>query len=340
MAVLPIPNYNFKTLDDFLKSLEIPFGYLEKASSANLGDFTESGKIVNAGYNNYTIYWDWYKSIGYGNYQAQPYCAAFVSTWMVAGFGLETAKKLLCGDLFIYCPTGYNNFKNKGRIYSNPKPGDVVFFWSTSLNRWGHTGYVIGVDSDGKGYTTAEANTSSGNNTVVRNGGATCRKHYTLGASKVAFGRPKYEDYGISTVTKENISMKTYAIGTSKKGITCLAETLNVRTEPSTGAVAFQIKKGDIVVPEKKTFVNGAPWFYVRFGKKYGWCSAKYFQGWIQEKDDNGKWWYLKKDYTYPKNVIEDIDGDDYFFGADGYMFVGTISFTTDANGVLKPSTY
>ncbi len=337
MAV-PYNVLNLSSVDEHIKNLETYLGYLEKATAGNLGDFTAAGKVVNAGYNNYTIYWDWYKTLGYGNMQQQPYCAGFVSTTLAIAFGLETAKKLLCGDLFIYCPTGWNQFNAKKRIYNKPQFGDVVFFWSASLGRWGHTGFVVGVDANGKGYTTIEANTSSGNDVVVRNGGATCRKHYVLGSGKVAFGRPDYAACGITLHPKtEDIVLTTYPIGTGANGLQILADSIYVRTDPGAttqNSIVTTLTNKDVLFPTKKAFVNGAPWFYDK--KAGGWISAKYMTGWIQEFSDHDKWWWVEKDYKYPVDQIRAIDGNSYFFDSAGYMFTGRITFETDANGVLK----
>lgn len=38
-------------------------------------------------------------------------------------------------------------------------------------------------------------------------------------------------------------------------------------------------------------------------------------------KDSKG-WWYQKSDGTYPKNIWQLINGEWYFFGADGYAYV------------------
>ncbi len=326
---------NITNVTDFVNDLEKYLNYLEKATVSNLGDFTDAGKIANAGYNNYTVYWDWYKVLGYGNLQGEPYCAGFVSTALCAAFGLEKAKKILYGNLYTYCPTGYNQFNAKGMIKTTPQVGDVVFFWSTSLGRWGHTGIVVGVDSNGKGYTTIEANTSSGNNTVVRNGGATCKKHYTLGLTKEAFGRPAYEANGIS-LSKPSNTMVTYEIGTGAGGLKIMADSLNVRSTPATGDVISSKPRGSKIYPTLKTFVNGAPWVFDPDTK--GWLSAEYMEGWMLEKTYDNKWWYVENGYTYQTNIIKQIDGVSYFFDASGYMFNGTISFTTDESGALKVS--
>ena len=325
------PQYNFNNLKDFFNFLNTAVGYLEKANGSNLGDFTKTGKTVNAGSANYTVYWAWYKELGYGNYQGSAYCACAVSTMMVSAFGLEKTKKLLCGDLYIYCPTGYDRFDAKKRIYSSPKIGDVVFFWSDSLGRWSHTGLVINIDSNNKGYTTWEANTSSGNDIVIRNGGATCNKHYTLGQRKVAFGRPDYEGNGIS-ISSSSPKITEIPIGTDINKIACTTEVLNVRNTPGTGNVINSISKGERVTPSAKTFVDGKAWFYIE--EKKGWASGSYFTGWIYEKS-NSRWWYLLEGYKYYVDKIVNIGGKRYFFDSNGYMFVGYFLIQTDESGAI-----
>lgn len=325
------PQYDITDLESFKKFLDTSVGYLEKASLKDLGDFSDNGKIRNAGSGNYTVYWQWYNELGYENYQGEPYCAGAVSTMMSSAFGLEKAKKLLEGDLFIYCPDLYTRFHPKGRTYSTPKEGDVALFWSDSLGRWGHTGIVYSVDSNGSGYTTWEANTTAGNDCVVRNGGATCRKHYTLGQRKVVFCRPDYEGNGISTSV--NTNLEEFGILTSNvTKLTCTASTtLNVRKIPG-GSIVGCIKHGEKVNATKKCFLNGDAWFYIP--SKEGWCSAKYFEGWIRECSC-GRWWYILDGYKYYVNSIHIIDGEPYYFDDTGYMFEGTITFKTNENGVL-----
>lgn len=335
------PQYNYTSLIEFYNFLYTAVNYLEKATKSDLGDFTKEGKTRNAGYNNYTVYWQWYKELGYKDLQGEPYCAGAVSTMMVSAFGLAKAKKLLCGDLYTYCPTGYSQFKKKNRIFSKPQPFDIIFFYSDSMGRYSHTGIVLGVDSNGNGYTTWEANTSSGNDVVVRNGGATCIKHYTLGARKVAFGRPDWAGNGITAMpapkpqpnpdTMPDVPVYKIAVGVD--GLRCTVDSiLNVRKVPGTGSVVNSIKKNEVVAPSKKCFIDGAPWYYIE--SKGGWASAKYFTGWVKEAND--RWWYLLPGYTYHTNSIEEIDGKVYYFDAAGYMFVGTITLKTDDSGALK----
>lgn len=158
-------------------------GYLEKKSNKDLDDFT-----ANAGSNNYTCFARDYKVHTGGNYQAQPWCAMFVSEVLVQTFGVEKARKLLCGELYHYCPTGVNQFKAGGRWNKSPEPGDIIFF--TNGSRAYHTGIVTQVTS-GR-VKTIEGNTS-GASGVIANGGGVCEKSYSLVDSKImGYGRPDY----------------------------------------------------------------------------------------------------------------------------------------------------
>lgn len=174
-------------MDDIIQKLideaKYWFGYLEKKSNSNLDDFT-----ANAGYNNYTCFArDYLKFTGH-NYQAQAWCAMYVSCMFVYTFGLDIAKKLLCGDLYSYCPTGTNQFQKAYQWYDTPTAGDVIMF--TNGTRAYHTGIVTDVKN---GYVyTIEGNTS-GESGVIANGGAVVKKRYLLTDSKIlGYGRPDY----------------------------------------------------------------------------------------------------------------------------------------------------
>lgn len=167
-------------------------GYLEKGSNKNLDDFT-----ANAGKNNYTRFnrdlISYKQGIG-----AQPmeWCGAFTSCMFVYAFGLEEAKRLLCGGLHCYTPSGANYFKKKGRYIKRgsgtPKPGDVVFFYSTAKGRIGHVGIVYKVTSST--VYTVEGNTSGASN-LVTNGGGVRKKSYKLTSTYIdGYGRPPYDD--------------------------------------------------------------------------------------------------------------------------------------------------
>lgn len=112
----------------------------------------------------------------------------YVSEVFVQAFGLNTAKKLLCGALYHYCPTGVNQFKAAGRWHKVPEPGDVIFF--TNGTRAYHTGIVTEVTSSR--VKTIEGNTSVASG-VIENGGGVCRKSYALVESKImGYGRPDW----------------------------------------------------------------------------------------------------------------------------------------------------
>ena len=158
-------------------------GYLEKKSNAHLDDFT-----ANAGSGNYTCFARDYKAHTGGNYQAQPWCAMFVSEVFVQTFGLETAEKLLGGSLYHYCPTGVNQFKKAGRWGYTPEPGAVIFF--TNGQRAYHTGIVVEVTASK--IKTIEGNTS-GASGVIENGGGVCRKTYSRSYGKIlGYGLPDW----------------------------------------------------------------------------------------------------------------------------------------------------
>lgn len=167
-----------------IKEAEKWIGYLEKASNNNLDHFTK-----NAGYKNYTIFAKQYKEYFNINLQGCAWCAMFVSCVFRNALGAETQKRIM--PHFSYCPTGVNQFKQMKRWYtSNPQRGDVIFFLNVEENRPGHTGIIYDVDS--KYIYTIEGNTSMKEG-VVPNGGAVCKKKYTLKYNRiVGFGRPDY----------------------------------------------------------------------------------------------------------------------------------------------------
>lgn len=166
-------------------------GYLEKKNGSNLGDFTPAGKTVNAGENNYTNVAEWYKRDTGINCQGQPYCAMGLSEMFVLAYGLETARKLLYGSLYHYCPDIYNVFNKAGRIYSKPQKGDVILFHNGV--RFHHVGQVVEVSPDGKRVTTTEANTSSANQVVANGGAFRYGKTYALdNLPGVKFARPNW----------------------------------------------------------------------------------------------------------------------------------------------------
>jgi len=190
-------------LNTVIKIAESQVGYLEKKTNANLDDFT-----ANAGKNNYTKYNREYLKWKAGGAQPMQWCAAFVSWCFVEAYGLDTAKKLLCGNVHCYTPYGAKYFKDKNRYIKRgegaPKPGDVVFFYSSSKGRIGHVGIVYNVTSS-RVYTI-EGNTS-GASALVTNGGGVCKKSYALTSTYIdGYGRPDYD-------STDSVVVKTYKLG-------------------------------------------------------------------------------------------------------------------------------
>ena len=175
-------------------------GYLEKKSGEKLDSFT-----ANAGSRNYTRFNR--DLIGYKQgIGAQPmeWCGAFVSCVFVYAFGLEAALRLLCGALYCYTPSGAAAFRRAGRYVKRgqgrPKPGDVVFFYSSTKGRIGHTGIVEKVS--GNYVYTIEGNTSGGSS-LVTNGGGVAAKKYALTSSYIdGYGRPDYAGAGTNIEVK------------------------------------------------------------------------------------------------------------------------------------------
>ena len=94
---------------------EEEIGYLEKKSNRQL-----DSKTANAGSGNYTKYW---RDIA-PSYQAQPWCAGFITWCFHKAFGLAMAKKLLKHWPYVYCP----DLGNKFARYANPKKGEHRYF--------------------------------------------------------------------------------------------------------------------------------------------------------------------------------------------------------------------
>lgn len=171
-------------------------GYLEKASNSQLESFT-----ANAGSANYTIFAKKYADYGFGNYQAQPWCALAVTVIFYDALGYQKASKILTP--YSYCPYGVNEWKRKGRWHDRigytPQKGDIIFFAHGGEST--HTGIVYDV-RDGRVYTY-EGNTSGGT-TVIPNGGEFCAKNYILSYSRIlGYGNPDW-----ASIEEEEIDME------------------------------------------------------------------------------------------------------------------------------------
>lgn len=267
-----------QAIEKVIATAKAEVGYLEKKSNSNLDD-----KTANAGSNNYTKYWRDIANWGLGNYQAQYWCAAFIFWCFVKTFGQDKAKKLLLHAPYISCITAGNLFKQAGRLYSEPKVGDVVVFMKSS-GVFGHTGLVYKI-ANGYFYTI-EGNTSSASG-VVANGGAVAYKSYSISSAKSAghkFARPDYSLVG--TVTTSNSTTTTTISNTNTLNKTekwvgkVTADSLNVRTGAGTnnGLCSFSpLKKGvKVSVCDSVKANDGSTWYYISYNGKYGFVHSSY----------------------------------------------------------------
>lgn len=210
---------------DVIKVAKSQVGYLEKHSNKDLDHFTK-----NAGKNNYTKYARDYNKFANANLQAQPWCDIWNDWIFVQSFGVEKAKELL-GGFSAYTPTSAQYFKNMKRWYAKPQIGDVIFFKNSE--RINHTGIVVNVSST-RVYTI-EGNTSSGNNTVIENGGGVFEKNYLLTNSRIAgYGRPKYD--------KEEVTKTPASTPKVTTDLTTKNEYYTVKSGDSLSKIAKQYK--------------------------------------------------------------------------------------------------
>ena len=150
---------------------------------------------THEGANNHTKYGDEMHRIQPSNMDKNaPWCDSFVD-WVIYktcqrfGKGVETAKKVLCGNFDDYTYNSVNLYKKAGRWSNTPARGYQIFFGGS-----GHTGLVEKV-SGGRVYTI-EGNKSD----QVK------RCDYPIGYSTIiGYGMPRY-DLITGTVTEESSS--------------------------------------------------------------------------------------------------------------------------------------
>ena len=177
--------------DRLIATARSQIGYLEKASNSQLDD-----KTANAGQANYTKYARDLDAAGmyYSPKNGYAWCDMFVDWCMMTTFGLDTALCLTGQKLHGYgagCTESASYYKNIGRLYSEPKPGDQFFATNDGCLTFFHTGIVEKYEN-GVLYTI-EGNTWSSSG-IIPNGGCVAAKKYILASSSIKrFGRPRYE---------------------------------------------------------------------------------------------------------------------------------------------------
>lgn len=195
-----------------IKAAEGEIGYLEKASNSQL-----DSKTGNAGYNNYTKYW---RDV-YPSYQAQAWCAAFVTWCFDQVFGKDVTKTLLKHYPYVYCPTLGNLFTK----YANPQVGDIVIFYRGGT--FAHTGLVTKVSGDY--FETIEGNTSAGSDIVPNGGGVYRKSYYNSNLPGTKFCRVDW-DYAAKQMKSSSTPSESFKRTNSG---TVTASALNLRSTPS-----------------------------------------------------------------------------------------------------------
>lgn len=109
-----------------------------------------------------------------------------------------------------------------------------------------------------------------------------------------------------------------YEVMPTNAALTIKGTGVQLRTAPVTGISLKALNKDVAVQAVARALVNGEPWFAVNGG----WVSGNFVQGWVKDNNDNNCWWYVEKGYSYPKRMWKKMNGKDYCFGPDGYLFV------------------
>ena len=179
--------------EDIIAIAANELGYNEKKTNASL-----DSKTANAGSNNWTKYARDLYSAGYynGNKNGYAWCDVFVDWcfYQLTNFNSEKAQWLECqtGPLGAGCTYSAQYYRNAGRYFSTPEPGDQIFFGSKGDEE--HTGIVEKVEN---GYVfTIEGNS---NNQVER-------RSYSLFNSYIAgYGRPRYDEKEEEIIVEEPV---------------------------------------------------------------------------------------------------------------------------------------
>lgn len=234
---------------------------------------------------------------------AYPWCVTYL--WDV--FRLCGASNIFCDGLKTASTETVYNTYNNGRLFSTGQAGDFILIKTSTASsdrRVNHVGLVISRNSDGS-YETIEGNTG-GN--IADGGGVlrNTRRSNDTGYTIVTFARPSYS--GFEPIDEIPVSAQLTVQGVN----------VNVRTSPITGAVVKTLNTGARIQATGRVLIDEDPWFHITDG----WISGKYIQGWVKDYNDNNRWWYVEKGYSYSVSAWKTIAGKDYCFGADGYLFV------------------
>lgn len=179
-----------------IATAEDQLGYMGKRSNSQLDEYKSNTSGL---WNKYARDLDALGDFYNGRKNGYDWCDVFVDWCFVTAFGRELGQKLLGQpDRSLGAGTGYslNYYKQKGRFFTTPQPGDQIFF-GDSRSTW-HTGIVVKAEG---GYVhTIEGN--AGNPSAVR----ACR--YVISEKNIkGYGRP---DWSLVPNEKEDDDMVYY----------------------------------------------------------------------------------------------------------------------------------
>ncbi len=244
----------------------------------------------------------------------------------------RNGQKLLRGAYTQYTPSGKALFDRAGAYHKEPKQGDVVYFYSSSMGRVCHVGAVVSVKKDGPRYTieTVEGNTSGGD-IFNRNGGCVAKKRYSFTLSEVGgvnrvngFGTPNFGDD--TCTVEEFVNVLLGEVGYIEK-----ASNKDLESKTANPGVANYTKYGKWF---KEKCGGDFPAFWCQ--QFISWCAFKSCQmhleisaknQWI-ERDDG--WHYKNNDGSEVKNAWQEIAGRWYVFDDSGKMVVGWFKANDD----------
>ena len=255
-------------------------GYLEKATARDL-----DGKTANAGSKNYTKYardMDAIPGFYNGKKQGFAWCDVFVDWCFVQAYGVDAGRALLCQPLKSCgagCKYSRGYYKAKGRLFSEPQPGDQIFFYPANGvggSAIAHTGLVYKVD--GAYVYTVEGNTSSASG-VVANGGCVREKKYKLTYDRIAgYGRPNYNMKGTIVPGQEQPEPEPGDQTTPEeapvKSVKVTGGSVNVRCGNGTDFARISAVHKGALLEWIATAENG--WHAVLYKKQVAWISGKY----------------------------------------------------------------
>ena len=180
-----------KTQFDRQKLLDVALaevGYLEKKSESQLDDRTANAGEAN--FNKYARDLDAIENYYYHDRkQGLNWCDIFCDWCFVQAYGVNDSFTVNCQPQYSYgagCGQSMAYYKAQGRLDMTPQVGDQ-FFLSDGVGSTGHTGLVVGINSDGSVATV------EGNQTVKDGVDGVVKKSRAIW-DIAGFGHPVYND--------------------------------------------------------------------------------------------------------------------------------------------------